>query len=163
MLSLLTGLGGEARVRTLQRWCAALHELHPRNLPLLHCYTLHALSPSSPHRSSCDSDWQQLHFSGPEAAAPNAGLASANEISTPPVRPQKGSPPAASAPSGVGFRPGPVATGPELDFWANQVLYLDHESPDNERDLLTFRELFLHSYALENIIVGGYKLAQGIL
>jgi len=46
---------------------------------------------------------------------------------------------------------------------ANQVLYLDHESPDNERDLLTFRELFLHSYALENIIVGGYKLAQGIL
>ncbi len=37
------------------------------------------------------------------------------------------------------------------------MLYLDQESPDNERDLLTFRELFLHSYALENIIVGGYK------
>ncbi|KAL0050998.1 hypothetical protein WJX82_000304 [Trebouxia sp. C0006] len=35
-----------------------------------------------------------------------------------------------------------------------RVLYLDQESPDNERDLLTFRELFLHSYALENIIVG---------
>ncbi len=155
MLLLLTGLGGGARVRTLQRWCAVLHELHPSNLPLLHCYTLHALSPSSPHHSSCDSDWQQLHFSGPEAAAPNAGLASANE--TPPVRPQKGSSPAASAPSGGGSRPGPVARGPELDFWANQVLYLDQESPDNERDLLTFRELFLHSYALENIIVGGYK------
>ena len=142
-------------MRTLQRWCAVLHELHPSNLPLLHCYTLHALSPSSPHHSSCDSDWQQLHFLGPEAAAPNARLANANEIS--PVRPQKGSPPAASAPSGGGSRPGPVARGPELDFWANQVLYLDQESPDNERDLLTFRELFLHSYALENIIVGGYN------
>lgn len=147
-----SGLGGEVRVRTLQRWCAVLHELHPSSLPLLHCYTLHALSPSSPHRSSCDSDWQQLHFLGPDAAAPNAGLASANE--TPPVRPQKGSPPAASAPSGGGSRSGPVARGPELDFWANQVLYLDQESPDNERNLLTFRELFLHSYALENIIVG---------
>ncbi len=52
-------------------------------------------------------------------------------------------------------QPGPVARGPELDFWANQVLYLDQGSPDTQRELMTFRELFLHSYALENIIVGG--------
>lgn len=45
--------------------------------------------------------------------------------------------------------------GSEQDFWASQVLYLDQECPDTEKELLTFRELFLHSYALENIIVGG--------
>ena len=47
-----------------------------------------------------------------------------------------------------------TAKGPELEFWANQVLYVDQESADKDKDLYTFRELFLCSYALENIIVG---------
>ena len=137
-------------MRTLQRWCIILRELHPSNLPLLHCYTLNALSPGSPqHSSSCDSDWQQLQFAGPDAAPARPASGGSNQAGVLHSKSQHGSP------INSGLSGGTAARGPELEFWANQVLYLDQESSDTEKDLMTFRELLLHSYALENIIVGG--------
>ena len=44
--------------------------------------------------------------------------------------------------------------GNAAEFWANQVVYVGQLSDGQEQELLTFRELFLHSYALEDIIVG---------
>ena len=148
-----TGLKGEARLRILQRWCTLLRELQPSNLPLLHCYTLNALSPGSPQLSSSDSDWQQLQFSGPEGTAPTPGAAGASPKAAKISTAHRGASLDASVLSS-GAHAGPAAKGPELDFWANQVLYLDQESTGKEKELLTFREMFLQSYALENIIVG---------
>lgn len=139
----------------LQKWCTLLQELHPSNLPLLHCYTVNALNPSSPHRGSCDSDWQQLQLAPPDPPDPKLGH---SPVNTPCSQHQKSgqrSSPSSSTVQDGASQHGHVAKGPELDFWANQVLYLDQESPDAEKELLTFRELFLHSHALENIIVGG--------
>ena len=141
---------GEARLRTLQRWCSLLEELQPSKLPLLHGHTLHALSPVSPLRSSFDGDWQQL-----QVTMPAASLAAGASHSKPSMQsmPQAD---AASGEASPGSAPkaGLVAKGPEMDFWANQVLYVDQQSVDKEKGLFTFRELFLRSYALENIIVG---------
>lgn len=147
------GLQGKARVQTLQRWCALLSELHPSNLPLLNGYTLSALHPSSPHRNSCDSDWQQLQFA-PEAPNPTSNHTAASMRTSQRQKAGQGTPPNSSAVTEAPLH-GHAAKGLDSDFWANQVLYLDQESPDTEKELLTFRELFLHSYALENIIVGG--------
>ena len=142
-------------MRTLQKWCTLLQELHPRNLPLLHCYTVNALHPSSPHRGSCDSDWQQLQLAPPDPANSNECHSAASMPSSQHQKPGQGSSTSSSTVQAGANQHGHVAKGPALDFWANQVLYLDQESPGAERELLTFRELFLHSYALENIIVGG--------
>lgn len=148
------GLRGEARVRTLQKWCTLLQELHPSNLPLLHCYTVNTLRPSSPHRGSCDRDWQQLQLAPPDPPDPNSGCSPGSVPSSQHQKPAPGSSPNSSVSAGT-TQYGHGPKGSELDFWANQVLYLDQECPDNEKELFTFRELFLHSYALENIIVGG--------
>lgn len=150
------GLRGEARVQTLQKWCALLQELHPNNLPLLHCYTVYASHPSSPHHSSCDSEWQQLQLPAPpEPPDPDLGYSAAPMPSSQHQKPVPGSSPSTSTVQAGVSQQGHGAKGSELDFWANQVLYLDQEAPDTEKELLTFRELFLRSYALENIIVGG--------
>ena len=150
----VAGLRGEARVQTLQKWCTLLQELHPSNLPPLHCYTVNALCPSSPHRGSCDSDWQQLQLAPPEPPDPNWGHNAASMPSSQQQKPAQGSSPSSSVVLAGASQHGQVAKGSELDFWANQVLYWDQESPATEKELLTFRELFLHSYALQNIIVG---------
>ena len=147
------GLQGEARVQTLQKWCTLLRELHPSHLPLLQPYTLSALHPNSPHRASCDNDWQQLQFAS-EPPDPNAAHTPASMRHSHHQKAGPGSSSSGSAPIGAGQQ-GHAAKGSELEFWANQVLYLEQESPDTKKELLTFRELFLHSYALENIIVGG--------
>ncbi|KAL3152273.1 hypothetical protein ABBQ32_001347 [Trebouxia sp. C0010 RCD-2024] len=148
-----SGLRGEARVRTLQKWCSLLQELHPSNLPLLHCYTVNTLRPSSPRHASCDSDWQQLQLAPPDPPDPNWSHSAASVPSSHHQKPGQGSSPRGSVSAGAAQH-GHTAKGSEQDFWATQVLYLDQESPDTEKELLTFRELFLHSYALENIIVG---------
>lgn len=148
-----SGLRGEARVRTLQKWCTLLQELHPSNLPLLHCYTVNALRPSSPRHASCDSDWQQLQLAPPDPPDPNLGHNAASLPLSQHQKPGHGSSPRSSVSVGAAQH-SHTPKGSEQDFWASQVLYLDQECPDTEKELLTFRELFLHSYALENIIVG---------
>ena len=142
-------------MRTLQKWCTLLQELHPSTLPLLQCYTVNALHPSSSHRSSCDNDWQQLQLAPPDSPDPTLSHSAAHMHSSQHQKPGQGSSPGSSTLQAGASQQGHMTKAPELDFWANQVLYLDQDSPDAEKELLTFRELFLHSYALENIIVGG--------
>ena len=110
------------------------------------------MSPNSPHHSSFDSEWQQLQI-------PRSDTASASRVSeSPHQKPSTHSRlqnQAVSQDAAGSNRAGvSAAKGPEFEFWANQVLYVDQESGDKDKDLYTFRELFLRSYALENIIVG---------
>lgn len=146
-----TDLQGEARTRVLTHWCQLLQQLHPKNLPANQLYSLSSLPPGSPHAGRSDNDWQQLHVARVEPATPKLAVSvPAHALS----RPHQ---PAASAASDITTKSHSSdrnATGSGAEFWTNQVLYIGQLQEHEEQELLTFRELFLQSYALENIIVG---------
>lgn len=147
-------LQGEGRVRTLRHWCQLLQQLHPDNLPADHHYTLSTLPPGSPQPGrSHDNEWQQLHVAKLDMAASKLAVSVPAHALSRPQQPAHAVAPSAESPP-QSQHADKAATGSAAEFWLNQVLYVGQLADDQEQELLTFRELFLHSYALENIIVG---------
>ena len=150
----MTDLQGEGRVQTLKHWCQLLQQLHPDNLPAHHHYTLSTLPPGSPQPGrSHDSEWQQLHVAKLDTAASKLAVSVPTHALSRPQQPACAVSPSAESPP-QSQHADKAATGSAAEFWLNQVLYVGQLADDQEQELLTFRELFLHSYALENIIVG---------
>lgn len=137
-------------MRTLKHWCHLLIQLHPDHLPVHQHYTLSSLPPGSPQLGSADSEWQQLSVAKLDTAPTKLPVTVPTHALS---RPQQAKP--ASSDSSVHTHSHERGqAGVEEDFWANQILYVGQEPGQQQHDVLTFRELFLHSYALENIIVG---------
>lgn len=153
----ITDLQGEARVRTLTYWCQLLTQLHPDNLPADQYCTLNAVPPGSPQPNRSDNDWQQLHVAKTEPTANKLAIpVPTYALSRPQQSAQQVSPTSDSA--ACSQSSAKALTGSTAEFWANQVLYVGHLSDGQEQELLTFRELFLHSYALEDVIVGMHNM-----
>ena len=138
----------------MKHWCQLLQQLHPDNLPAHHHYTLSTLPPGSPQPGrSHDNEWQQLHVAKLDTAASKLAVSMPTHALSRPQQPAHAVLPSAESPP-QSQHADKAATGSAAEFWLNQVLYVGQLADDQEQELLTFRELFLHSYALENIIVG---------